>query len=108
MTDTNISQDTNISTEKININEIKKNIDDDESKSFFGYINNYKTDIIKKLLSDERKPEIWNYISEEENDETVIHISIKSNDIHIISVILKYCQTNLSEGDFAKLINRLH
>jgi ankyrin repeat protein len=106
MTDTNISQDTNISTEKININEIKKNIDDDESKSFFGYINNYKTDIIKKLLSDERKPEIWNYISEEENDETVIHISIKSNDIHIISVILKYCQTNLSEGDFAKLINK--
>ena len=44
MTDTNISQDTNISTEKININEIKKNIDDDESKSFLDIL------IIIKLI----------------------------------------------------------
>ena len=100
------SQDKNVSTEKININEIRKNILDDESKLFFGYINNYKTEIIKRYLSEEKKHEIWNYISKEENEETVIHISIKSRDINIISIILKYCQNNLSENDFRKFINK--
>ena len=103
---TDISKEKNVSLERININEIKKNIVDDESKLFFGYINNYKTEIIQKFLSDESIHEIWNYISKEENEETVIHISIKTKDIHIISIILKYCQKNISKEDFRKLINK--
>ena len=99
-------EENNVNLERININEIKKNIVDDESKLFFGYINNYKTEIIQKFLTDESIHEIWNYISKEENEDTVIHISIKTKDIHIISIILTYCQKNISKEDFRQLINK--
>lgn len=99
------SQDTNITTEKININDFREKDLENESQKFFGYINNYKTEDIKKFLSDNKK-EIWKYITKDEIEETVIHISIKTNEISIISIILKYCQTNLSKDDFKILINK--
>ena len=105
MIDNEYSQDTNISTEKININEFKEKNLDNESQKFFGYINNYKTQEIKKFLSEDKK-EIWNYLTKDKSDETVIHVSIKTNEIPIISAILKYCQTNLSKDDFKELINK--
>ena len=105
MTDNENSQDTNISTEKINLSLLKEKDLDNESQKFFGYINNNKTQEIKKFLSDNKK-EIWKYLTKDEMDETVVHISIKTDEIPIISVILKYCQTNLSKDDFKELINK--
>ena len=105
MTDNENSQDTNISTEKINISVLKEKDLDNESQKFFGYINNNKTQEIKKFLSDNKK-EIWKYLTKDEMDETVVHVSIKTDEIPIISVILKYCQTNLSKDDFKELINK--
>ena len=99
-------KDSKFSLERININTSKRNTFDDDSKLFFNYINNYKTDLIAKFLSNENNHKIWNYILKEENDETVLHISIKNNDKQIISLILNYCQTNLSQDDFKKLINK--
>ena len=84
-----------------NINDLEE-----ESKPFFDYINNYEITKINNFLSDSnKKHEIWKYISKKENNETVIHISIKSNDNSIISIIFNYCQSNLSEDEFKKLIN---
>ena len=78
----------------------------EESKKFFNNIYNYKTEEIKKFLSEETIHEIWKYISKEENEETVIHVAIKNDEKPIINIILKYCQTNLSEENFKKLINK--
>ena len=100
------NKDTIFSLERININTSKRNTFDDDSKLFFNYINNYKTDLITKFLSNDNNHKIWNYILKEENEETVLHISIKNNDKQIISLILNYCQTNLSQEDFKKLINK--
>ena len=69
MTEIRDTQKTNKSMENINQDNLEK-----ESKTFFSFIknhkvteiNNYKTGIIKKFLSDENKHEIWNYISKEE------------------------------------------
>ena len=84
-----------------NINDLEE-----ESKPFFDYINNYEITKINNFLSDSnKKHEIWKYISKKENNETVIHISIKSNDNSIISIIFNYCQSNLSQDEFKKLIN---
>ena len=76
-----------------------------ESKLFFGYINKYQVEEIKKFL-EEKKHEIWKYTTNDEIKETVIHISIKLTDINIISKILFYCQTNLSKEQFTELINK--
>ena len=75
---------------------------EDESKSLFDFINNYDITKIKNFLAD-KKHEIWKY--KDNNDETVIHVSIKLNDIEIISSILAYCQSNLSPEEFSQLIN---
>ena len=94
-----------ISSEKLNINKIneKKDIPDEEFSKFIGMINNYKVKEIKNYLLN--KPEIWKYISKP-SEETVIHISIKTNDLSIISTIFKYCHNNLSQEDFKNLINK--
>ena len=56
-------------------------------------------------MNKELKPFFTLDISKEEFNETVIHISIKSNDKGIISTILKYCQLNLTKEEFKNLIN---
>ena len=94
------------SDERNNINISKINKFDDDSKLFFNYINNYKTDLIAQFLSNEINYKIWTYILKEENEETVLHISIKNNDKQIILLILNYCQKNLSQDDFKILINK--
>ena len=100
------NRDSNISLERININASKRSTFDDDSKLFFNYINNYKTELIAKFLSNEEKHKIWNYILKEDNEETVLHISIKNNDKQIINLILNYCQSNLTQDDLKKLINK--
>ena len=96
----------NIDINSDNINNLNVDNLEEESKTFFGYINNYEISKIKNFLSDDNnKHEIWKYISKEEFNETVIHISIKSNDKGIISTILKYCQLNLTKEEFKNLIN---
>ena len=100
MSDKGETESQNVNTENSNLM-IESNLED-ESKSFFDFINNYDITKIKNFLAD-NKHEIWKY--KEDNDETVIHVSIKLNDIDIISTILAYCQTNLSREEFSKLIN---
>lgn len=87
------------------------NTDDDdyleqESKDFFHFINNFKTEEIKRFLAEETIHEIWKYISKEDNKETVIHIALKADEKPITNIILKYCQTHLSEIEFKKFINK--
>lgn len=105
MESTEKSEESNISSEKLNINKLNetKGISEEESNKFIGMINNYKIKEIKNYLLN--KPEIWKYNSKQ-NEETVIHISIKANDISIISSIFKYCHNNLSPEDFKNLINK--
>ena len=90
---------------KLNINKINEinETSEEESNKFIGMINNYKIKEIKNFLLD--KPEIWKYNCKP-SEETVIHISIKANDISIISQIFKYCHNNLSPEDFKNLINK--
>lgn len=97
------SQDS-ISTDMMILNE-KKYYFENDSKKFFGFIKNYKTEEIRNFLSNNNKY-IWKYISKEDNDETVIHLSIKTNEIPIISLILQYCRANLNEEEFKSLINK--
>ena len=94
-----------ISSGKLNINKINEinEISEEESNKFIGMINNYKIKEIKNFLLD--KPEIWKYNCKP-SEETVIHKSIKANDISIISQIFKYCHNNLSPEDFKNLINK--
>ena len=94
------TQEKDKSTENINEDYLEK-----ESKTFFSFIINHKTTEIDNFLLD-NKHEIWNYIYKVENDETVLHISIKLCDISILSIILKYCKSNLSEQDFKNFINK--
>ena len=75
-----------------------------ESYIFCGYIVENKTANIKNYLS-VNKYEIWKYRSKDFNNETVLHLAIKTRDISIISSILKYCQEKLSAEDFKKFIN---
>ena len=100
MSDTGETESQNLYNENSNL--IIENNLEDESKSFFDFINNYDIIKIKNFLND-NKHEIWKY--KEDNDETVIHVSIKLNDIAIISTILAYCQTNLTREEFSQLIN---
>ena len=100
MTEIRDTQKTNKSMENINQDNLEK-----ESKTFFSFIKNHKVTEINNYLLD-NKHEIWNYIYKEDNDETVLHFSIKLSDISILSLILKYCKANLSEQDFKNFINK--
>lgn len=97
------SQDS-ISTDMMILNE-KEYYFENDSKKFFHYIRNYKTEEIRNFLSGNNKY-IWKYISKDDNDETVIHLSIKTNEIQIISIIFQYCQANLNEEEFKIFINK--
>jgi hypothetical protein len=76
-----------------------------EALIFFGYIEHNKASTIKTFLSID-KYEIWNYRSKEDCNETVLHLSIKTKNIAIISSILKYCNGKLSAEKFKQFINQ--
>ena len=91
-------------SENLDINDFGEKNLDNESKIFFYYISKGQVNKIDEFLSKKNK-EIWKYLTKDE-EETVIHMSIKTNKIAIISIILKYCQEKLSEKDFTNFINK--
>ena len=79
-------------------------IENEESKIFINSLKNYDLNSIQSIL-DDGKREIWKYISDDSNKETVLHIAINTNDNSIINPILFYCKSKLNEEELKIFIN---
>ena len=81
---------------------MKENLDSESSFSqqdqedIFEYIANDNTKKVKDFLSN--KCEIWNFRSKENNNSTVLHISVYHKLFEITELIINYCKENNKEG----------
>ena len=79
-------------------------IENEESKIFINSLKNYDLNSIRTLLDDGNR-EIWKYISDNTNKETVLHMAINTNDNSLINPILFYCKSKLNEEELKIFIN---
>ena len=84
---------------------IDKDIIKDEQKQFFDLIGNEKEDEIKNILKNEIKYEIWNYKNKENNNSTLIHVSVYKKNFHITQVLIEYVKKNSDEMKVKLFIN---
>jgi len=81
--------------------EIKK-----EETEFNALIKNEKYFEIKKMLNESKTPrKIWIYKTDND-DSTILHLSIIQNSTKIIKEILKYCKKYLSKSKLTEFINK--
>ena len=69
-----------------------------EDESFFYYINEEKEDEINRFLSDNSKTlKIWTYVNSENQNSTVLHLSVYKKNLTIIDQIINYCKKKLND-----------
>ena len=77
-----------------------------EEEEFNDLIKNEKYFEIKKILSESKTPKkIWLYKTNND-DSTILHLSIIQNSTKITKEILKYCKKYLSKDKLTKFINK--
>ena len=76
-------------------------------EEFFEYIDNEDIDKIKEALN--KNKEIWKYKSKENDDSTVIHISVFKKLYEITKIIIDYCRDKNKDGlkDFINEKNKM-
>ena len=79
-------------------NEINTSSIQDE-EDFFGYIDDGKIDKIREVLENNIKIcEIWKYESKENDDSTVLHISVFKNLYEITEMLINFCKEKNNDG----------
>ena len=87
---------------------MKENLDSElsssqkEEEEFFDLIVNEDINKIKNILSN--KCQIWNFRNKENNNSTVLHISVYHKLFEITKLLIEYCKENNKEG-LKKFIN---
>ena len=77
-----------------------------EETEFNDLIKNEKYFEIKKILNESKSPKkIWIYKTNND-DSTILHLSIIQNSTKITKEIIKYCKKYLSKGKLIKFINK--
>ena len=74
-----------------------------EEEEFFTHIDNEDSKKIKEILTSNNK-EIWKYRSKENENSTILHISVYKKLYKITKYLIEYCKKNNSEG-FVDFIN---
>ena len=74
-------------------------ISNKDEEDFFGYIDDGKIDKIREVLENNIKIcEIWKYESKENDDSTVLHISVFKNLYEITEMIINFCKEKNNDG----------
>ena len=77
----------------------------DEQKKFFTLVEEEKENEIKNLLKQGGVYEIWNYRSKDNNNSTLLHVSVYTKNIHITQEIIDYVEKNNDENKVKSFIN---
>ncbi len=85
-----MKENDNSSVEASSLSEISK------EEEIFDYIENENVEKIKEMLSN--KIQIWDYHSKENDNSTVLHISVFKKYFYITELFLEYCKDNNKEG----------
>ena len=85
-----MKENDNSSVEASSLSEISK------EEEIFDYIENENIEKIKEMLSN--KIQIWDYHSKENDNSTVLHISVFKKYFYITELFLEYCKDNNKEG----------
>ena len=67
-----------------------------EEEEFFDYIHNLEVDRIKEMLNKNPLP-IWDYKSKENQNSTVLNISVYKKSLEITQILINYCKDNNPE-----------
>ena len=81
----------------------------EEEENFFDLIDNEKEEEINNLLSKDTIIEIWNYRNKENENSTILHISVYKKNLSITEKFLKYIKEKNPKGlgDFINAQNKL-
>ena len=75
------------------MSEKKNSSIEQESEEFFEHLDNEDIEKISEFLSKKDK-EIWKYKSEENDDSTILHVSVYKKLYKITKIIIEYCKEN--------------
>ena len=79
--------------------------EEDEQEKFFNLISEDNEDEIKKIFNSQNVYEIWYYKNKENNNSTIIHITVYRKNLSILKILIEYIEKHKGKEFLKTFIN---